>query len=421
MRVRVCVLRSWVHFTIEGWGQNPWRLHWPEDRQDDEMMTEFMELLSMRYTDSSVVEASKMHVVEFHRGYLRVCPPEMPLAKWTLSKIKRLLVTENPGGRKIRPGLDMTQVQLICGDLLKMIRSSSTGISDKRFLVNCGGAISATHAPALRTGETCPGDHWNALEYWSRVTVDSMMDEQYLAREDVEAELIQPMKRKTVLMSPAAREKANLPILYDAKARRDAAYAVWGPLMNEIDPCQAHEKATAPAFRSGGRHSLPLSTEELREVMKSSAGRVLGEDWEFFDYGMHSLRIGRENNLRHADVRADLLNDITSHTSDQGRRSYSRAETEELIQASRAADSAVSTPLEKSVHFGSDRSSARAAVEIKRDGTVIEGTSLQQGADYSMTGGSSQVRTAQSAAVSKKRARKGEMQNGSIESFFVKK
>ena len=209
------------------------------------------------------------------------------------------------------------------------------------------------------------------------------MDEQYLARADVEAVLIQPKKRKTVLMSPAAREKANLPILYDAKARHDVAFAVWGPLMNEIDPCQTHEKATAPAFRSGGRHSLPLSTEELREVMKSSAGRVLGEGWEFFDYGMHSLWIGRENNLRHADVLADLLNDITSHTSDQGRRSYSRAETEELIKASRAADSAVSAPLEKSVHFGSDpladRSSARAAVGgIKRDGRVIdiEGTSL---------------------------------------------
>ena len=137
---------------------------------------------------------------------------------------------------------------------------------------------------------------------------------------------------------------------------------------------------------------------------------------------MHSLRIGRENNLRHADVRADLLNDITSHTSDQGRRSYSRVETEELIQASRAADSAVSTPLEKSVHFGSDRSSARVAVGIiKRDGRVIDGVSLQQGADYSMTGGSSQVRAAQSAAVSKKKARTGGMQNGSIESFFVKK
>ena len=45
-----------------------------------------MELLSMRYTDFSVVEASKMHVVEFHKGYLRVCPPEMPLAKWTLQR-----------------------------------------------------------------------------------------------------------------------------------------------------------------------------------------------------------------------------------------------------------------------------------------------------------------------------------------------
>ena len=51
----------------------------------------------------------------------------------------------------------------------------------------------------------------------------------------------------------------------------------------------------------GGRHSLPLSTSVLREVMRSVAERVLGTEWSAFDYGMHSLRIGRANGLRAAE------------------------------------------------------------------------------------------------------------------------
>jgi len=422
MRVRVCALRSWVHFTIEGCGQNPWRLHWPDDRHDDEMMTEFLELLSMRYTDFSAIEASKTHVIEFHKGYLRVYPPEMPMAKWTLSKMKRLLATENPGGRKVRPGLDMAQVQLICADIMGQVMDPLTGGSDKRFLVNCGGGIAATHAPALRTGETCPGDHWNAVDYWSRTTIDPMMDKDYLAKPEVEAVILQAMKRKTVLMSPVAREKANLPILYDAKASHVAAFAVWGPLMKEIDPCERHEQPSSPAFRSGGKHSLPLSTEDLREVMKASAERVLGEDWRLMDYGMHSLRIGRENNLRKADVRPELLNDITSHTAMQGRAGYSRQETTELIEASRAADKAISTPLEKAVHFGNDRSSQRGPVGIGSDGTVVAGTSLQQGADRNMAGRGEGGSAAEAAAMSPKRTRAmGGMQAGAISQFTVKR
>ncbi len=423
MRVRICVLRSWVHFTIEAWGQNPWRLHWPQDRNDDKMMTEYLELLSMRYTDHSVVQASMMHVVEFHKGYLRVYPPEMKMAKWTLSKLKRLLAVENPGGRKVRPGLDMKQVQLICGDLMRQLMSEHTSESDKKFLVNCGGAIAATHAAALRTGETCPGDQWNAVDYWSRTTIGPMLDKDFLARPDVEAVVLQAMKRKTVLMSATAREKANLPILFDAKAGHIAALAVWGPLMEKYDPCDENEKSSAPAFRSGGRHSLPLSTGELREVMKDSADRVLGEDAEFLDYGMHSLRIGRENNLRRADVREELLNDITSHTTTAGRAGYSRAETLELLEASRAADGAESTPIEKAVVYGNDRSSARTPVGVGADGKVLEGTSLKQGENREKSAAKTAAKdtsAAQTAATpSPKRSRpQGGMKTGAMQAYL---
>ena len=77
-----------------------------------------------------------------------------------------------------------------------------------------------------------------------------------------------------------------------------------------------------------------------------------GTEWSAFDYGMHSLRIGRENGLRAADVRPELINDITSHTSMRGRQAYSRAEVAELVTASRLADSVVARPVEKAVSFG---------------------------------------------------------------------
>ena len=42
--------------------------------------------------------------------------------------------------------------------------------------------------------------------------------------------------------------------------------ARWGPLMQALDPCDPEEADRTPAFREGGRHSLPLSTDQMREV-----------------------------------------------------------------------------------------------------------------------------------------------------------
>ena len=42
------------------------------------------------------------------------------MAEWTLSKIKKLIAQENPEGRKVRPGLRMAHVQVICADLWRL-------------------------------------------------------------------------------------------------------------------------------------------------------------------------------------------------------------------------------------------------------------------------------------------------------------
>ena len=108
MRVRVAVLRTLIHYCVEGRGVSPWRTHWPEDWSDDALMADYLTVLSLRYTDYGVVEASLTHVTEFHKGFLRVAPPPLPIARWTLSKIKRLLAIEFPLGRRVRPGLLMS-------------------------------------------------------------------------------------------------------------------------------------------------------------------------------------------------------------------------------------------------------------------------------------------------------------------------
>ena len=42
MRVRVAVLRTWIHYCVEGRGVSPWRTHWPEDWSDDALMADYL-------------------------------------------------------------------------------------------------------------------------------------------------------------------------------------------------------------------------------------------------------------------------------------------------------------------------------------------------------------------------------------------
>jgi len=208
LAVPVSVLRNWVMTLIECEGQSPWRLHWPEPRDDDRIMSDWLTALSLRYTTFEPIEAAKMHVLEFHKGYLHVTPPAFPQADWTLTKIKRLIAQENPDGRRRRrPGLLLKHVQDICGNLLLRCMDEGLPQTQRQFHVNCGAAIAATYSPALRIGETCPGDGWDPTNYWSRQTIAAMLDAETLDRVEVQSVVIEAMKRKTVYMSAVALER----------------------------------------------------------------------------------------------------------------------------------------------------------------------------------------------------------------------
>lgn len=134
---------------------------------------------------------------------------------------------------------------------------------------------------------------------------------------------------------------------------------------------KADQKWLRRCFLTGSLYSDALSTSQLRETMRAIAATEI-VDFERFDYGMHSLRIGREAELRGANVRPELINDITSHTTIGGRAPYSRAERLELVKANRLADGVVVKPMETAVRFESDRSAARADVFLSPAGNVLK-------------------------------------------------
>jgi hypothetical protein len=172
------------------------------------------------------------------------------------------------------------------------------------------------------------------------------------------------MKRKTVYRSAVARDKANLPIMYDMQSTKVFALAKWGPKLQELDSCAFGEDHVTPAFRTGGPDSPALDVDILREFMRTVAESTIS-DWEIHDYGCHSLRIGREAQLRMSGARADTITDITSHTSEQGRAAYTRQETADVLAANRGADEAVVHTVER-LSMGAD-----GAVLIAADGAAV--------------------------------------------------
>ena len=377
LAVRVAVLRNWQQILMEAEGQDPWRQHWPESRDDDRIMTDFLVVMSMRYTTWTAVNACKMHVVEFHRAFLGVCPPPFPMADWMLAKLKRAMAQEKPEGRRMRPGLDDKSVSAICGAIRERLEMCVHSKEQRALYVNMGAAIGVTFEQALRMGETCPGDHFDPQHYWSRQSIlAAIQSEEAKEKYGVSVFILQPMKRKTSASSEVARERCNLPFVFDAVSTSAYALARWGPLLEHHDPCAAAERRSAPAFRKGGAGSQALSSADMSAVLKEVGKGVLA-NWKDFHYGLHSLRIGRENAMRATDADPELLNLMLTHTTTAGRAPYSRVEVTERLNLHRAAAGVVVQPVETLVQFQSDRSANDSPVYMteEADGSLqlVEG------------------------------------------------
>jgi hypothetical protein len=355
----------WTQCVIEICGESPWRMHWPASRDDDRIMTDFIIIMSLRNTAYAVVENAKMHVIEFHLSYLGVPPPPFPVADWHLSKLKLAMAKEKPEGRRVRPALGPDAVSAICAKLYTTLLIA--GPVQQRLYANVGAAIAFIFEKALRAGEACPGLGYSPTKHLSRSTIAGALISREQMQSRGQALIIQPPVRKTAYTNVVTAQKTNQPLVFDTMSDADYSFCKWGPLLEQYDACAPHKRSTTPAFRAGGALSAALATGDIRNILCVVAQSAV-PDWEVYDYGAHSLRIGRENAWRATDkATPEFLNDMTTHSTTEGRMPYSRMQIEEILQVDRAAESVKLSPVETAYKFDADRSSDRPAVYMAQD------------------------------------------------------
>ena len=363
--VRVSNLRLWCEMVVQCENESPWRMHWPESRDDDRIMTDFIMIMSLRNTSYSVVEHAKMHVIEYHLGYLSRSPPPFPIADWNLKKLKLSMAKEKPEGRRVRPGLGPTQVSDICHKLHATLLVASP--VRQRLYANAGAAVSFVYEKALRTGEACPGDGYSPKLHLSRSTIAGALLPRAQLQSRGDALIVQPPVRKTSYTNAVTAQLTNQPLVFDTRSEMSYSFTKWGSLLEEYDACRVSERSMTPAFRTGGAHSVALATADIRSILCTVAQSVI-PDWMVYSYGAHSLRIGRENAWRETKVASpEFLNGLTTHTTSEGRKPYSRQQVAEILLIDRAAESVQLAAVETTFKFDADRSTSRPAVYMAEE------------------------------------------------------
>jgi hypothetical protein len=376
--VRVSNIRMWCEVVVQIEKQSPWRMHWPESRGDDEIMTGYLMIMSMRNTSYAVVEHAKMHIIEFHLGYLGRSPPPFPLADWHLKKLKLAMAKEKPAGRKVRPGLSPNHVEEICEKLLSTLLipdSHLTGhySSRQRLYANAGAAIAFIYEKALRAGEACPGTGYKPALHLSRSTIAGALIPRAQMQSRGEALIVQPPVRKTAHSSIVAAQLTNQPLVFDTQSEKSYSFCRWGPLLEQYDPCGLSDREMTPAFRIGGAGSEALSTANIRSILSLVAQSVV-PNWNLYHYGAHTLRISKENAWRATvgqpgGASSEFVSMMTTHTTEKGRAPYSRLQVQEMLNVDRAAAKVKLAAVETAYKFDADRSAARPAVYMSRDDT----------------------------------------------------
>jgi hypothetical protein len=365
LAVRVSIIRQWGQYLVECEGESPWRLHWPASHGDDQIMSNFLWILSLRNTSYKVVEAAKMHVIEFHFAFLSVPPPPFPVAEWTLRKLKLAMAKEKPEGRRVRPALSNDAVAEICSKLHATLIVASP--AKQRLYANAGAAIGFIYEKALRAGEACPGTKFTPTKHLSRSTIAGAL----IPREQLQSRgkvlIIQPPVRKTTHTSVVTAQVTNQPLVFDTQSEASYSFSKWGPLLEEYDACKTSDRSITPAFREGGLGSVALSTTSFKKILCTLAQSVV-PNWSIYSYGAQSLRIGRENAWRATNMAsAEFLNGLTTHTSTAGRMPYARLQIEEILKVDRAAETVKLAPAETAYKFDADRSGPRPAVYMAQD------------------------------------------------------
>jgi hypothetical protein len=370
LAVRVAVIQIFVAFALEVLHEWPFRTHWPEDKGEDDLFLDFVTYLSVRYTSFACVSAAFGHVIEFHMSFLGVSPPpsNFPRTRWFLKKLKLAMAKEQPEGRKRRPGLPGKFVNRALNFIRTMVDSVTPGSGMQKLYTNVGAALAFAFEQCMRVGNVCPGDAFRSDWHLSRETIKGLLQPVTSLRKH-DWLVVQAPVTKTTFTSAASRERATRPRIIDTQCRKWYGTVNWGELLMAFDPLASDENAgEVPAFRVGGPHSPALSYQQACRILKLAAVDTVPA-WRDFDYGGHSLRIGRVNDLRAVQAvhgcsvaTEEQINGISMHTASAGRRAYDRTAVEEDLKLMRLAEDVEYTAVETVQKFPQNRGAERQII-----------------------------------------------------------
>ena len=278
------------------------------------------------------------------------------------------MAKEQPEGRKRRPGLPGKFVNRALHFVRTMVDSVAPGSCMQKLYVNVGAALAFAFEQCMRVGNVCPGDAFRSDWHLSRETINRLLQPVTSLRQH-DWLVIQAPVTKTTFTSAASRERATRPRIIDTQCRKWYGTVNWGELLLAFDPLGSDELAgDVPAFRVGGPRSPALSYQQACRILKLAAVDTVPR-WRDFDYGGHSLRIGRINDLRAVQTvhgcsaaTEEQINGISMHTASAGRRAYDRAAVEEDLKLMRMAEDVEYTAVETVQKFPQDRGAARPVI-----------------------------------------------------------
>ena len=214
LKGRICALKRWVWLCIEVFRTVPWRLHWPKDRNDDEIMLYFSVDGSIRFTNAKTISGAMTHVTEFHLTHLHVAGvPDFSRTKHFIAKCDKKLAQENPLGRRATGGWTPAQLSQHCATLRQIIASEGTSLRAQEF-VTILAAICTTYYHATRTGELCPGALFDPHRgHWTKATLKAVL-QQWSALEDKIVLLLPQPPKKTEFSGAWARQLCNKPLVF---------------------------------------------------------------------------------------------------------------------------------------------------------------------------------------------------------------
>ena len=157
MKARCGALRRWIWVAVEVYGTTPWRTHWPLSTDEDQcMMLDFVTDAAIRYKNKVSVEASKIHIEQFHADHHWMAP-KFPLTDHYIRKMGRALRTEFPEGRAEQAAYTPADMTIHCREL-RILRDQKSSQWEQADVHERLMAMTAVYESAGRAGNYCRKD-----------------------------------------------------------------------------------------------------------------------------------------------------------------------------------------------------------------------------------------------------------------------